>query len=263
MILFIALVLHWLLDARPWALSAAIVALALLVQIHLAALALIPVLLVLLVAYGPVRLGPVSRTRFWMPLGAGLVISFALYAPYLLALGGSGASAVQKMTGVASGATPQALWKPALYALMNIGGLNIHALAGSERFKSFLAGILPLNYWPDRIEAALVVGGALYLAVRCWRQRTSRLVLGRDGVLLLWLVLPVLFFMLWPTEVYPHYLVPIYPAPYIALAVAVFGFGRRVIQGRGAAGESGAGAVLVDRAPGWIGTIFIAAGAWR
>ncbi|MGE5601510.1 MAG: glycosyltransferase family 39 protein [Nitrososphaerales archaeon] len=236
-ILFFALLLHWLLDGRAWALSAAIIALALLVQIHFAALALLPVLVVVLLAnrlthaWACAQGGPASRSRFWVPVGVGLAVSIALYLPYLVALTQSDPVALRGLLSGSSGA-PRAAWNALQYALMNIGGLNIHALTGPEQFRRFLAGLLPLNYWPDRIEEALVVLSAVYLLMRCWRRRADRTALARDGVLLLWLTVPVLFFELLPTETYPHYLVPLYPAPYIVLAVAVFDIGREVARSR-------------------------------
>ncbi|HEX9115011.1 MAG TPA: hypothetical protein VGA61_03005, partial [Anaerolineae bacterium] len=53
----------------------------------------------------------------------------------------------------------------------------------------------------------------------------------RDGVLLLWLATPVLFFLISRTPVYPHYLLPLSPAPYLALAIAAGDLMNRLRRG--------------------------------
>jgi hypothetical protein len=150
----------------------------------------------------------------------GVAISLITYLPYLIGDARNGWNNVRALV-QASGAPAQVGWDALRYALLNVGGRQIHALAGSERYREFLASIVDLDYWPDRIEEALVVLSAMYLIYRCWKARSDGRKLARDGLLLAWLIVPVLFFLRSATPVYPHYLIPLYPAPYLALAIGI------------------------------------------
>lgn len=225
-LIFMALLLKWLRDDRAWALFGAMATLALLTQLHFAAVALFPVfvLVVWLGRWSPLRIE--RKARIWPALLAGAALSLALYAPYLLALAQQGDALVALGKG---GAGSTGVHWPAFdYALMNIGGRNIHALAGPEQFRNYLATLPSLAYWPDRLEEALVVLGAVYLPARIWRNRADRAAASCDAALLGWLVVPVLFFALLPAATHPHYALVIAPAPHIILAVAVFDLLRLV-----------------------------------
>jgi 4-amino-4-deoxy-L-arabinose transferase-like glycosyltransferase len=236
-IIFFACLLRWLLDGRRWALSGAVIALAALVQIHMAAVALVPLLgLALLIAFVQHRARRKART-LWAPLLVGVAISLLLYLPYLVfdALNGWG-----NLRGflARTGAPAQFYWQTVKFALLNVGGREIHALAGPERFRQFLGDILDLAYWPDRIEEALVLASLVYLVIRLWRRRHDHATLVRDGVLVLWILTPVLFFLRSRSPTFPHYLITLYPAPYLALgagATDLFkAIGRRPRLRRGA-----------------------------
>ena len=240
-VLFMALLYAWLVDDRRWSLAGAIVTLAAATQIHFAALALVPLLaLVLLVAaiQGIRRRWRTSLwapAAFWTPLGVGVALALLTYVPYLAADAAGGWHNVRALV-QAGRAQAQTQWEALRFALLNVGGREIHALAGPDRYREFLSGILDLAYWPDRIEEALAAAGALYLVYRCWRARQTGRDLARYGLLLLWLAAPVLFFLRSTTPVYPHYLIPLYPAPYLALALlardSVRAFAERALAGR-------------------------------
>ena len=217
-ILLIACLLAWSIDKRRWALSGALISLAALTQIHLAALALVPVVAIVLGVGIVARL--CQRATAWIvPLLVGLAVSIALYVPYIAFdafTGWGNVRALQETLARPSRFYPEAI----RYALLNVGGREIHALAGAERFEEFLRGILDLNYWPDRIEEGLVIASLLYLALCTWRKRKDHRTRTASGILLLWWITPVLFFLRSSSPVYPHYLIPLYPAPYLALAIA-------------------------------------------
>ncbi|MFL7807718.1 MAG: glycosyltransferase family 39 protein, partial [Anaerolineae bacterium] len=217
-ILLIACLLAWSIDKRRWALSGAIISLTALTQIHLAALALVPLVAIVLGAGIVARLR--QRSTGWIvPLLVGLAASIALYAPYVAFdawTGWQNVRALRDMLAQPSHFYPEAI----RYALLNVGGREIHALAGAQRFEEFLRGILNLDYWPDRIEEGLVVASLVYLAFRTWRKRRDPRARTASGILLLWWAAPVLFFLRSSSPVYPHYLIPLYPAPYLALAIA-------------------------------------------
>jgi hypothetical protein len=227
-VLLISLLYAWLVEGRRWALCGALVTLSVLTQIHFAALALVPVVAAAVVAtvvwrvhackVGR-RLAGRKAAALWLPLGVGVALAALLYAPYLIADAQDGWRNVRAIV-QAGGAPAEMQWQALRYTMLNVGGREIHALAGPERYREFLAGILDLNYWPDRVQEAAAVGSALYLGVCCVRRRKEPRALARYGLLLLWLILPPLFFLRSSTAVYPHYLIPVYPAPYLALAIA-------------------------------------------
>jgi len=228
-ILFYGFLLAWLLDHRPWALSGAIVTLAALTQIHFSTLAFIPVLLVVLglrflspffSARASARTEIPSMSVPWKPLAAGVGLSALLYAPYFVFDALAGWRNVRAFVNLMHTPT-QTRWESVNYALLNIGGRQIHALAGPEQFRHFLGSIVDLAYWPDRLQEAAVVASLVYLAYRWWRQRGDLQIRQRDGLLLLWLLAPSLSYLRAKSEVFPHYLIPLYPAPYLALAIAV------------------------------------------
>jgi 4-amino-4-deoxy-L-arabinose transferase-like glycosyltransferase len=219
-LLHMSLLYAWLVDDRRWALSGAIVTLAALTQIHFAALALAPVLVVSILASLIQRLRQRRAAPLWAPLAVGIAGAMLAYVPYLVADAQGGWDNVRALLDTAR-APAQTQWEAVRYALLNVGGREIHALAGPERYQDYLAGIPDLSYWPDRLQEALVIASALYLAWRCWQVRKESRRLARYGVLLMWLVLPVLFFLRSPSPVYPPYLIPLYPAPYLALAITV------------------------------------------
>jgi 4-amino-4-deoxy-L-arabinose transferase-like glycosyltransferase len=249
-VLTFALLLGWSVGGRRWLLSGTIVALSALTQIHFAALALLPVLaivcaltLVLRRAYRPLA--------WWgWPLLAGLGGSVLLYTPYLAFDALHGWGNARALVRTLSG--PTAIdWNAVRYALLNVGGREIHALAGPERFREFLDTIPRLNYWPDRIEEGVVLACAAYLAARTWRHRHDRRQVLRDSTLLLWLVGPTAVFLRSRTPVFPHYLLPLYPAPYLVLGIGVSDLFRAVRPRRrlrrpvyGAAGLLGVALVL-------------------
>ncbi len=207
-VLFFYLLMAWFVEGRRWALGGAVIALAALTQIHMATVAFVPVL-VLLMAVSFRR----REERWWKSFLTGLSVGLAMYIPYLAADALDGWRNVRTLLNAMRN---PARWHPEAfnYALLNVGGREIHALAGPERFQEFLRGIVNLAYLPDRAEEVAVLVSAAYLV---WRLRCSG-TCRRDGVLLLWLFTPPLFFVRSRMPVFPHYFVSLYPAPYLAVA---------------------------------------------
>jgi 4-amino-4-deoxy-L-arabinose transferase-like glycosyltransferase len=217
-IAFFAFHLEWLVEHKRWALTGTIVTLAALTQIHMATVAFVPILgLSLILTW----VDPSRRSRYptlWRPLLVGIGVSALLYLPYLAFDALTGWGNARALIEIAQ-APAQTHWEAVRFALLNIGGREIHALSGPERFGEFLNGILDLDYWPDRIEESLALLGTAYLMIRLWYKRHDRRLRLRDGLLLLWLIMPVLFYVRSKSPVFPHYLIPLYPAPYLALAI--------------------------------------------
>ena len=218
-VLLMICTLAWFVEGRRWMLAAALATLAALIQIHLAAIALAP-LLALLVLWELIsqrRQG--AWSRLWQPLALGVALGALLYLPYLIADAQQGWTNVRGFLGQ-GGSAAGVQGQVFDLALLNIGGRNIHALAGPQRYRDFLAGLPAPGYWPDRLEELLVLASALFLGVRLLRRRYDARQARSNGVLLLWLATPVLFFLLFNAQVQLHYLVVLYPAPYLALGAA-------------------------------------------
>ena len=190
-----------------------------LVQLHLAALAFLPLLAILILwqVFGCLRRH--QRVPFWKPLVSGVVLGTLLYVPYFIAEAQNGWENVRRVRHLAE--LPYRLFRqtPDL-ALMAVGGRNIHSLAGPRAYQAYMAGLIDRGYRLDRLEEWLVVLAVAYIALRWIQRRRDERLARRDGLLLLWLVTPLVFFMVSKSEVYPHYLVIIYSAPYLALAAA-------------------------------------------
>lgn len=218
-VLFFAFLYLWMVDGKNWALAAAIVTLMALVQIHFAALAFLPLLAILVLwqIFGCLRRH--QRVPFWKPLILGAVLGGLLYIPYVIAEAQNGWEIVRQVRDLAE--QPYRLFRqtPDL-ALMTVSGRNIHSLAGPRTYQAYMAGLIDHGYRLDRLEEWLVVLAVATIAVRWVQRRKDQRLARRDGLLLLWLIGPLVFFTVSKSEVYPHYLVVIYSAPFLALAAA-------------------------------------------
>jgi 4-amino-4-deoxy-L-arabinose transferase-like glycosyltransferase len=181
-------------------------------QIHYVTFVLIPIS-----AYLILR-GRKRLTRaFWLsiPLALLTVIPFAVgimqaAAPILSSLMGA--------TATSRGDSGLTLTAQALhFAVMAVGGTDIHSLTGAQGFQRYLAGV-PNAYPLFDGLAVTVIGSGVWLAVRSVRRRDARTPI--DVTILLWLcITPLAFSVTW-TEVQVHYMIPILPAAFIALGAA-------------------------------------------
>ena len=102
------------------------------------------------------------------------------------------------------------------HARLLIAGQEIHALAGPQQFRAYLASVP--NVWP--LFWALPVGTLLSAAWLAWRlKRRAAPHPAANGALLAWLALPVLAFSYEWVELTPHYLIPLMPAAYLLCGV--------------------------------------------
>jgi hypothetical protein len=97
-------------------------------------------------------------------------------------------------------------------------GSELHSLAGPEQFRAYLDSIPPL--WPVYLVlAAFMVAGVAGLGRQAWQRRARG---GANGtgeaafILLVWLLAPPLFFLIFPAPPVLHYLLPSYPVPFVA-----------------------------------------------
>lgn len=230
-VLLLAFLLAWTVGRSKWALSAAIFVQAALLQLHFSAIALLPMVGVVLV------LGLVDAHRdrqpgrFWQPVAVGVGLGLLLYSPYLSAEAQNGWPNARRVAQIAQ--TPSRIHLQAFdQALMLIGGRNIHSLAGAQRFQEYLAGIGGQSYRLDRVEEGLFILAILYLCGRVWRERRERAAFRADGLLLLWVASVVVFFLRSSTEIFVHYFVILYPIPFLILAIAATDIIDRIASGR-------------------------------
>jgi hypothetical protein len=208
---FVGLAVSALVAKRRWNLAWALLAFAVLVQVHPSAVSLTPALVLwLIVFWRQVRLGP-----FLVGTGLGALTA----VPFLAHQVQSGWPIVAALK-----ALPSPRWDLSAVQLAweAITGRGIHALAGEA---------YPLLKGVPQIERAfslvgwLVVGAGVWLAWRAmagWRARDTecRRVAQVDLMLLSWLVIPVAFNLRHSLDLYLHFFVVVMPAAYLIVGRA-------------------------------------------
>jgi 4-amino-4-deoxy-L-arabinose transferase-like glycosyltransferase len=214
--LFFAAVFSTLVKRKPRQLILVFLWLACLIQLHLSALALIPLVALLLLVFR-------SRIRL-IPLLAGLLVFALIFAPYIYYDATHGWINLRTFIEVSRGPATFDL-KSAQYAAQIMAGQGYHALAGAS-FKEFLAEIMGFT-WLNAVETWLLISGVAFLAWQvlrgCCRRRTDGISdeMVKFTILLSWLLLPVLFYVRHTTPVYPHYFILLYPVQFIIIGVFV------------------------------------------
>lgn len=219
--------------------------LAITVQIHYAAIVLIPLTLAML------WMGRrhIAR-RGWIALAliAGLAVAALGLALWRLQATGFDFSVFGRQ---GLGLTTEALYHFSLV----LSGNEIHSLAGPQQFEHYLAGVPDITL-PQQLFGWAVIFSTAWVAYRALRGRSGP---GRHIRLSLigWLLLPPATFSLTWTPTYPHYMIPALPAIYIlfgAGAVAAWqALARRLprAQARGAALLMGTGLLLLAGLQAW------------
>ncbi len=200
------------LEDRRWGRRLHLPMLALAVQIHYAAFTLLPLSAWWL--WRAWRRGH-KRDVLW-----GVGLTAVGFAPFVLGLARAGLLAphvLRERLAVSDTHPVRALSTTALdYARLLVAGQEIHALAGPQQFRAYLAGapnVFPL-FWAIPVGVAL---GAAWLVRQLARRTSPRP--AADGALLAWLALPVLAFSYEWVETTPHYLIPLMPAAYVIAGI--------------------------------------------
>jgi 4-amino-4-deoxy-L-arabinose transferase-like glycosyltransferase len=223
--------------------------LAIAAQAHLAAMALVPVTAVLLLFHP----GP----RPWRRILAGAGLALLTLLPFLIYLWQSGTT----LTAISSSGESSGGWglHAFQFAWLLSAGSGIHALAGPEGFRPFLAGV-PDDTAVQLLWAALFLLGYGFLISQLRDENSAKRRLA--ALLLLWTAAPLLLFS-WPRLPEAlHYLLPVYPVPFIAAGVAAVWLGRQFTRaGRWArAARLTLGAVILLGAVVqvwiWLGLLF-------
>ena len=195
-------------------------ALAIAVQIHLAAVALVPVTGLLLLIFW--------RRLDWKLTAVSITLAGLTTVPFLYYLLTQGQQFLSGSGSVASVSDGRG-WDFSAFrmAWLLTSGKDIHALAGAAEFRNYLATVPDLTavypFW-----GVLILGGigllgknVCTLIARTNSDAKSTSQSEVSIILLLWLFVPLLLFSLpqLPSEL--HYLLPIYPVPFMAAGIFV------------------------------------------
>lgn len=198
-------------ERKRWAQVAHWPLLAITVQIHLAALALVPL--------SPVMLALWARHVRGRLLAAGLVLAGLTVVPTVIGAHDAGLLTLDTLErGIVSEDKPsrQVTAQALELAWLTTAGTNIHALAGPEQFRAYRETVPDAGplFWLVPLGAAASAAALIGRAARAGFRRH------RAGVVLaLWLVLPVLAFTWEWTAVAQHYLIPMLPAAFALAGV--------------------------------------------
>lgn len=189
--------------------------LAVVVQIHLAAAALVPATCLLLLVFW--------RRVVWRLAGAGAVVGAGTAVPFLYYLW-QNRGVAEQLQSVGSG------WHISLesirYTAMITLGYDIHSLAGAEQFERFVQQI-PWMGWVYVAWGALVLGGIGYwvLGTQVWlptiQSPLSDTQKEAGFVIWVWLLTVPLFFLVHNTPLFLHYFIATLPAAYVLAGVFV------------------------------------------
>lgn len=206
-------------ERRPWFVTLHLLLLALAVQVHFAAIALVPASAFLLVYFRRrLRLGA---------LLAGVALSLLTAVPFLLYLWRQPGGMARFADLLAGGKGMGFSLTPWRYVLLLSTGSEIHSLAGPQQFQTYLQRIPPMAL-VYALWLALMGAGVVSLLRQVRQRQTGDRLAGETAlIVLVWLVMPPLFFTLFPGDVALHYLLPVYPTPFILV-----GLGARAIERR-------------------------------
>ena len=224
-------------ESRPKFIILNFLCLAISAQAHLAAFALIPATALIMLVFW--------RRIPWKETLIGLLLAALTFLPFIIYLLTDGLDYVNLDAVSTDGSTIERSWsfEPILHAWRLASGWQIHALAGGA-FRDYLATVpsLTLVYW---VWGLLFIAGLIFMMVRIWQANTPTRDLAPSPsqgegwgegdtlqpsiaqnaqiytILLIWLIIPILFFAppFLPVEL--HYFLPIYPVPYMIMGIFV------------------------------------------
>ncbi len=210
-LVFVGLAISALIQRRSWNLAWALLAFALLVQIHPSAVSLALALLLWLIIF--------RRSVRLVPLLAGIGLGLLTTIPFFVHQVSSGWPAPAALRGL-----PEAVWDFSAVRMTweAITGRSIHALAGDAYP---LLQVVPQLSWIFNLIGWLTVAAALVLTwrmIRYWQvlDETCRTTAAIDLVILSWLAIPVLFNLRQSLPLHLHFFALIIPAAYMVIGRA-------------------------------------------
>ena len=198
------------LEGRRRAVACHVFCLAIVIQIHLSGIALLPLTIIGLLIY--------RRRVDWRWLAAGLLAAVIMAAPLAIHLANEASYTVPELVEKATG-TATFSFNSMLFTWMLSSGQDIHALAGSSAFQDYLQ-LVPDVTWVQWLWGFFIVAGCWHMTVGnkspivpLETKSNSRMA---GLITISWLIAPMLFFLWQPTKVFPHYFIITFPAQYIA-----------------------------------------------
>lgn len=184
-------------DRKRWFLLLHFIALAIVMQIHLSGLALVPLTGLWLIIF--------RRRVRWIEVALGVMAAMMTAVPFALYLASQpGGSSLNRLGDLLS--RPATIdFDSVRFAWMTLTGSDIHSLAGPQAFRQFLDSAPNID--PARwLWGLLAVGGMLLAIIR---RRDV------DFILASWFLVPILFFIRHSMPIFPHYFIILFPAGYI------------------------------------------------
>jgi 4-amino-4-deoxy-L-arabinose transferase-like glycosyltransferase len=206
-----------LVERRPRAIVMHLVSLAILVQIHFSAAALVPATILFLILFR-------GRLRWRMVLiGGGLAV--VTLTPFLVYLfrDGTGLNGLMGAVQASETRTDLGSWR---YTWLISTGQEIHSLAGAEAYEEYLTRVPDIGSLQG-VWGAMILAGFGWLAWRAVRQKDEPAA-EAGALVLIWGLAPSLVFLRHTFPLFPHYFITTFPAQYIAAGVALAALGSRV-----------------------------------
>jgi 4-amino-4-deoxy-L-arabinose transferase-like glycosyltransferase len=205
-----------LVEKRPRFMWLHLLSLALAVQIHLAAVALVPATLLFLIIF--------RRAVRWRDVLIGALLALLTLLPFTYYLARS-RNLAQLLSGTGGLQTAGGFSLDSLrYTIMITLGTQTHSLSGAQAFEQYQA-LVPDLSWVHLLWGILILAGLASLVWEAWkRPSTPRAQVGL--IVLIWALLPALVFLWQWTPVFVHYFIAVLPAPYIAAGAAFSQFPR-------------------------------------
>ncbi|TVR19110.1 MAG: hypothetical protein EA396_14025 [Anaerolineaceae bacterium] len=147
----------------------------------------------------------------------GVLLALILLLPYIVGLAQSGALSFDgRLERISGDAETSAMLTsaPVREMLVLIAGTEIHALAGEEAFRDYLAQV-PAVYPLLNFLGYLLIASVVWLVFKAVTRRYDRRIV--DIVALLWLIFPIAIYATGLITFYIHYLIPTIPAGFIII----------------------------------------------
>jgi len=188
-------------EHRRWALTAHLVLLAVLVQLHYSSLVLLPVTVAFLVLC--------RRGVDWRSFWAGLCLSILSALPFVLYVCQQGRAWFVSLTAITS-RPAQVNWQSLKLWWIALTGSDLHSLAGPQAYREFLQQLPNLNvvYWTIGVLTVAAIVWALW----AWLRHAHTPYAQVGGLVSLWALGPLICLGRHSTSIYLHYYLIAIPA---------------------------------------------------
>lgn len=181
-------------------------------QLHFSAVSLLFATAILLIWFW--------RSLRWSEVGLGIIGGGILSAPFLIYLSRSGQSLSTLLATSTGEQVSGWSWSAFTHTFRLFSGWQIHALAGPNAFQAYLDGVV--SSWPA------IIFWSLLLLIGLWGLGRGNLPegpmkpvheRGYRRFMAVWIVVPIVTFLWFPTSVELHYFLPALPVLYIVAGI--------------------------------------------